>query len=118
MRISDWSSDVCSSDLPDFQGMLRSQMTVADSIEIDLMLRGVDDLPKPYTPGYVEADVRLGWKLGEGMELFALGTNLLHKQHRSEENTSELHSLMRISYDVFCLKKKIPNNTHTPIKTK
>src|SRR3546814_14074225 len=33
---------------PDFQGMLRSQMTVADSIEIDLMLRGVDDLPKPY----------------------------------------------------------------------
>src|SRR3546814_9939365 len=59
MRISDWSSDVCSSDL----------------------------LPKPYTPGYVEADVRLGWKLGEGMELFALGTNLLHKQHDESGDT-------------------------------
>src|SRR3546814_5649880 len=30
---------------------------------------------------------------------------------RSEEHTSELHSLMRISYAVFCLKKKIPKNT-------
>src|SRR3546814_12046032 len=133
MRISDWSSDVCSSDLgwkghsygveawashqflpwwrlsagfatlhkhyhlkaghidiengislgndPDFQGMLRSQMTVADSIEIDLMLRGVDALPKRYTPEYVEADVRPGGKLGEGMAWFALGKNLLHKKH-------------------------------------
>src|SRR3546814_9794800 len=31
-----------------------------------------------------------------------------HDQHRSEEHTSELQSLMRISYAVFCLKKKIP----------
>src|SRR3546814_10145963 len=30
--------------------------------------------------------------------------------HRSEEHTSELQSLMRISYAVFCLQKKIPNN--------
>src|SRR3546814_2573463 len=29
-----------------------------------------------------------------------------HDQHRSEEHTSELQSLMRISYDVFCLKNK------------
>src|SRR3546814_6784000 len=33
------------------------------------------------------------------------------RQHRSEEHTSELQSLMRISYAVFCLKKK--KNTHT-----
>src|SRR3546814_3970812 len=32
--------------------------------------------------------------------------------HRSEEHTSELQSLMRISYAVFCLKKKTTNNTH------
>src|SRR3546814_6556232 len=31
---------------------------------------------------------------------------------RSEEHTSELQSLMRISYAVFCLKKKINNNNH------
>src|SRR3546814_8852930 len=32
---------------------------------------------------------------------------------RSEEHTSELQSLMRISYAVFCLKKKKPHHTHT-----
>src|SRR3546814_1800292 len=37
---------------------------------------------------------------------------------RSEEHTSELQSLMRISYAVFCLKKKNKLNTHTPIITK
>src|SRR3546814_10347611 len=31
-----------------------------------------------------------------------------HRDHRSEEHTSELQSLMRISYAVFCLKKKKP----------
>src|SRR3546814_16549925 len=34
---------------------------------------------------------------------------------RSEEHTSELQSLMRISYAVFCLKKKKKNTTHTPV---
>src|SRR3546814_3969612 len=39
--------------------------------------------------------------------------------HRSEEHTSELQSLMRISYAVFCLKKKINNKRHiTKITTK
>src|SRR3546814_6886691 len=39
----------------------------------------------------------------------------LRPDHRSEEHTSELQSLMRISYAVFCLKKK--NNTHMIIHT-
>src|SRR3546814_7374410 len=44
-------------------------------------------------------DRRLGW---------------LHQpSFRSEEHTSELQSLMRISYAVFCLKKKTENNKHT-----
>src|SRR3546814_10290612 len=36
----------------------------------------------------------------------------VHAQGRSEEHTSELQSLMRISYAVFCLKKKKKNNIH------
>src|SRR3546814_9409263 len=43
----------------------------------------------------------------DGMEML----KKMEKDHRSEEHTSELQSLMRISYAVFCLKK---NNTHTP----
>src|SRR3546814_4758132 len=40
-----------------------------------------------------------------------------HRDHRSEEHTSELQSLMRISYAVFCLKKKNNNNTLTTLTT-
>src|SRR3546814_7080240 len=39
-----------------------------------------------------------------------------HRQRRSEEHTSELQSLMRISYAVFCLKKKKKNITYLKIK--
>src|SRR3546814_6913124 len=39
-------------------------------------------------------------------------------EFRSEEHTSELQSLMRISYAVFCLKKKITHHTHTYQKTR
>src|SRR3546814_9501528 len=40
------------------------------------------------------------------------------RQHRSEEHTSELQSLMRISYAVFCLKKKNKTNIQKRIKNK
>src|SRR3546814_8055761 len=44
----------------------------------------------------------------------APGTRALaHFDHRSEEHTSELQSLMRISYAVFCLKKKTTTHTNT-----
>src|SRR3546814_1319778 len=67
---------------------------------------------------------------GTGRRLSPDGGLHLDPQHRSEEHTSELQSLMRISYAVFCLKKKnIPkqprkrrtvnttNNLHTTSKT-
>src|SRR3546814_10281319 len=52
----------------------------------------------------------------------AVGQNVLMWRYqtsldrRSEEHTSELQSLMRISYAVFCLKKKKKPNNHTPHK--
>src|SRR3546814_6762912 len=46
----------------------------------------------------------------------SLGVRLIitKRRDRSEEHTSELQSLMRISYAVFCLKKKITQTTHSP----
>src|SRR3546814_6601789 len=67
MRISDWSSDVCSSDL-----VVDGRLLVGGRHE-ELETGSLED-------GRIEA--------------------------RSEEHTSELQSLMRISYAVFCLKKK------------
>src|SRR3546814_3548852 len=47
----------------------------------------------------------------------ALSARPLHLVHRSEEHTSELQSLMRISYAVFCLKKKTIHSTTSPRNT-
>src|SRR3546814_10065207 len=75
MRSSDWSSDVCSSDL--------------------------------ITPS--KAFMPVAQKLDEALkkkDTAALQAAIAEGQARSEEHTSELQSLMRISYAVFCLKKK------------
>src|SRR3546814_3289517 len=122
MRISDWSSDVCSSDL--------------------VRRRALNDLVK------VDRADRAGWQIGRGHTLHVLHAAIAHRdglvperiaavldlvdeglcvclqirrlfldrlhvdpvdglgKKRSEEHTSELQSLMRISYAVFCLKKK------------
>src|SRR3546814_6786002 len=109
MRISDWSSDVCSSDLasellgisqigndPKHRVSLRSSMDIGPRINVDADLRYVSRLPDPHVPGYVELGARIGWRFIDEAELSI----------RSEEHPSELQSLMRISYAVFCLKKQ------------
>src|SRR3546814_8214783 len=103
MRISDWSSDVCSSDLPG----------------------GPCDDDAGFAAGWRPPTIR-GCERGYGMWAGWLGRTgqldpLTHPWDRvtrervkafirSEEHTSELQSLMRISYAVFCLKKKITTN--------
>src|SRR3546814_9030659 len=106
MRISDWSSDVCSSDL---ERILRTNWTrprkrsraMAHSLHRDAgtTRRGYLGWPCPRIScgrRYVDTGCL---RPGAGYVL-----------HRSEEHTSELQSLMRISYAVFCLKKK--KHTH------
>src|SRR3546814_975951 len=60
-------------------------------------------------------DLELGGGVGEHRDALTGGAQRLHDGHhlvvRSEEHTSELQSLMRISYAVFCLKKKNQTNT-------
>src|SRR3546814_10779564 len=105
MRISDWSSDVCSSDLID------------DALGVGVLCREADQARAV---------------LGEDLALFlgpAVKTKAWHgvsrgadepadpwpSGSRSEEHTSELQSLMRISYAVFCLKKKKTRNNLTTV---
>src|SRR3546814_7026171 len=97
MRISDWSSDVCSSDLADGQGArvhggLSVQLHRAASVARDRARR----------PG------RMAEPCGRAADLSGArrAAALLPLGFRSEEHTSELQSLMRISYAVFCLKQK------------
>src|SRR3546814_9550177 len=110
MRISDWSSDVCSSDL---RG-LRLGLGVVRTGEIGRSADGlgngiVDGLERNFR-GLAGRDfLRIGEEAGD-MRLQAVVDRqfALHPalEFRSEEHTSELQSLMRISYAVFCLKKK------------
>src|SRR3546814_2635540 len=113
MRISDWSSDVCSSDLT--QGR-----------------QGLHDAFSPRAQYFGEPDCRQAGRVAARGRRAALAIPHLRRRagdraepvgrrrrppapdRRSEEHTSELQSLMRISYAVFCLTKK---NTHSPIIT-
>src|SRR3546814_8737770 len=84
MRISDWSSDVCSSDL----GLKHAAVLASTSVAVFFVYRRN--------------------RIGSGYGLYAHQSELRRQsvQFRSEEHTSELQSLMRISYAVFCLNKK------------
>src|SRR3546814_8650912 len=88
MRISDWSSDVCSSDL-------REPMAGGGEQREDLFLR------MPFTHPFTERAT-----LDKLHDHEHPPVDLADVVDRSEEHTSELQSLMRISYAVFCLKKK------------
>src|SRR3546814_4159549 len=111
MRISDWSSDVCSSDL-ELEQALRTR---GDAVEVrnagvsgettqgglQRLAFTLDGLPRK--PDLVLLGLGANDML-RGLDPAQSDRNL--RAMRSEEHTSELQSLMRISYAVFCLKKK------------
>src|SRR3546814_9775816 len=111
MRISDWSSDVCSSDLGTF-------LRIAGSFPTDVAFA-----PRmgPWRDRSILAPARRPWRRDSVIVFGNLAVGRSAREHapdlgdelrvdlaadRSEEHTSELQSLMRISYAVFCLKKK------------
>src|SRR3546814_2205042 len=109
--MSDWSSDVCSSDLLDEGHVLLPGVGIAapdraDDAGGDRVVepeRRTDrDRPLPRLERIGAADAQRRQAVGIDLEQ---GDVRLHVA-RSEEHTSELQSLMRISYAVFCLNKK------------
>lgn len=73
----DISGLVSIGDDPEHQVMLRSQNDLTDTLDLDVRLRAVDDLASTGTDGYVEADVRLGWRMTDQVELSVTGQNLI-----------------------------------------
>src|SRR3546814_1743119 len=110
MRISDWSSDVCSSDLGDQSGEVRHLVLGAAQRADALHHRGQVGIFLQH--GGVLGRARLGVARHELLQLVVAAQHAIEAlvEVRSEEHTSELQSLMRISYAVFCLKKKNNNN--------
>src|SRR3546814_1035208 len=101
MRISDWSSDVCSSDL--FL-LRRGNVVVEVPVHAAYLERGARvGGQQGHRPGMVQAQILDD---GAGLDDGTAGVDQHREAPRSEEHTSELQSLMRISYAVFRLKKK------------
>src|SRR3546814_10770108 len=94
MRISDWSSDVCSSDLAALcREIIGLEPILAHQHRIERFSADVGEEPRQEP-----CDLRVGRPI--------VGGDGCNGARRSEEHTSEIQSLMRISYAVFCLKKK------------
>src|SRR3546814_557029 len=146
MRISDWSSDVCSSDLnarnadvePKSQNFIGEIPAGCEAMD-DAFIRSLPHFLRQYLRrislgvarmhndrqpafsrgSYVGAEaaflllaitvviiiIKAGFPDADDLRMASAGLQL-GGIHRSEEHTSELQSLMRISYDVFCLKKQ------------
>src|SRR3546814_2059615 len=102
MRISDWSSDVCSSDLAlsSRWRSFRRRLTRTDHVLSRKWRRS-----SPTMVGTAKVAKRT-LKLGSNRSTARTSAIMATWLRRSEEHTSELQSLMRISYAVFCLKKK------------
>src|SRR3546814_8573202 len=127
MRISDWSSDVCSSDLPGATGGRRLYAHAGQRRQISFRHRqrvsahhlgsgpGLD-APAARTPPEHRLGSGSGQSFGADLAPAKLPTHQAepadHHQPRSEAPTSELQSPLRTSYTVFCLK---PHNNTTNI---
>src|SRR3546814_5609106 len=105
LRISDWSSDVCSSDLADARPDVAVRLGRGEHrVPFALARRDVDHRRHTARTGACQHRVLL---LGKSLVVEVTVRIDEHQATvRSEEHTSELQSLMRISYAVFCLKKK------------
>src|SRR3546814_5687463 len=115
MRISDWSSDVCSSDLPGRLApeILGGEIPVEQLIDHRVHIVGADILAVDVVSMFphVDHEQRLDARDQLGAGIMRIGDRQRTVARRSEEHTSELQSLMRTSSAVFCLKNK--NNTTT-----
>src|SRR3546814_4524947 len=107
MRISDWSSDVCSSDLIALDQLAHEEADAELNHEVD----GERNGDTQYVARQCHDLIALEAEHGDDGEQQCDERYRTYsgQETRSEEHTSELQSLMRISYAVFCLKKKIKN---------
>src|SRR3546814_9361754 len=127
MRSRDWSSDVCSYDLVfgefywDISENLKltsglrltEDRKVATRINSQLLL-GTGPIGGGFvSQGYrISPDIKQKWTRLTGRLVLDWKPEISFTDDRSEEHMSELQSLMRISYAVFCLKKKTNKNTN------
>src|SRR3546814_6932082 len=121
MRISDWSSDVCSSDLKVAPSAAIGLPAAVAAIKEDSTDNVVEfsASAENLTDELTSIVIELPNVAGGDVDIATINTALIGiGSARSEEHTSELQSLMRNSYAVFCLKKKKKQKDKQNIQTK
>src|SRR3546814_4302579 len=114
MRISDWSSDVCSSDLePLIEGTETSRTMLPES---STSYSQISSAPAAMTPSSKSVPLISNMPM-KRLSLMGSEMSPSHNLNRSEEHTSELQSIMRHSYAVICLTTK-KTHIETPSKSK
>src|SRR3546814_2269300 len=113
MRISDWSSDVCSSDLISLPGLkygtrLASTSTVSPVRGLRPVRASRARVEKAPNP---RSSTRPSSASRAVISSKKVETIASTSRSRSEEHTSELQSLMRLSYAVFCMQKQKQNSS-------
>src|SRR3546814_9832236 len=129
LRISDWSSDVCSSDLaptvvatnpPADAQIALPQPFLSITFDQDMFVAAAGQAGSVLNPAYYSlVGAATGERAARSVTYDAqtrtayVSFGNLSADDRSEEHTSELQSLMRISYAVFCLQKNKNNHSIT-----
>src|SRR3546814_2999569 len=120
MRISDWSSDVCSSDLRCAIPELAKGRNIRKQQRASRHRRFQHGEPERFVQRRGNENARALPPSGHGSlpqnaQMLDLAQNDTFAAGRSEEHTSEIQSLMRTTYVVFCLKKKLQHTYKTTL---
>jgi iron complex outermembrane recepter protein len=70
---------------------LGAHLDLPGNVELDAFVRHASALPRPATPAYTTADLRIGWRPTERWEIELAGRNLLDRQHRELVTTNSLN---------------------------
>src|SRR3546814_10377115 len=113
MRISDWSSDVCSSDLVLHPVVACQRVLERKDFDIRVIDRNMADILIHQHAGCAVLPFAAVADRRQLLLFFRsdIGAMKSGNGNRSEEHTYEIQSLMRIMYAVFCLKQKTKNHT-------
>lgn len=95
---TDISSLASVGDDPSWQVLLNSRAQLTDRLELDVHLRAVDELAASGVDGYVEADLRLGWRFDNGVELALTGSNLINDTRLETGDPGRQRVLGRSAY--------------------
>jgi iron complex outermembrane receptor protein len=83
---------------PDYHLQAGSRFDLTPTLGFDIQVRRYGSRPDPHVPAYTDADARLGWRVGDKVELYLAGNNLLHDSRPESEDVNRGQFVRRVVY--------------------